>query len=71
MSEPAEDTTAPRPSVRRLVLVAGLALYAAGTIGSNIAPAVIDKHPVTILALSSRNRNLFASVPAEGSPPQP
>jgi membrane protein DedA with SNARE-associated domain len=74
VSEPAEENAAParvaaepmpmpRPLTRRLVLVAGLALYVAGTIGSNIAPAVIDKHPVTILALSSRNRNLFASVP--------
>ena len=49
--------------MRRLVLVAGLLLYVAGTIGSNIAPAVIDNHPVGVLALSSRNRNLFASVP--------
>jgi membrane protein DedA with SNARE-associated domain len=49
--------------VRRLVLLAGLALYVAGTIGSNIAPALIDDHPVTILALSSRNRNLLGSVP--------
>jgi membrane protein DedA with SNARE-associated domain len=53
----------PRAAVRRLVLVAGLLLYVAGTIGSNIAPAVIDDHPVGVLALSSRNRNLFASVP--------
>ena len=53
----------PRAAVRRLVLVAGLLLYIAGTIGSNIAPALIDDHPVGILALSSRNRNLFASVP--------
>jgi uncharacterized membrane protein YdjX (TVP38/TMEM64 family) len=53
----------PRAAVRRVVLVAGLLLYVAGTIGSNIAPAVIDNHPVGVLALSSRNRNLFASVP--------
>jgi len=53
----------PRAAVRRLVLVAGLALYVAGTIGSSIAPATIDDHPVTTLLLSSRNRNLFASVP--------
>lgn len=53
----------PRAAVRRLVLVAGLLLYIAGTIGSSIAPATIDKHPVSTLALSSRNRNLFASVP--------
>ncbi len=53
----------PRAAVRRLVLVAGLLLYVAGTIGSNIAPAVIDEHPVGILALSSRNRNLLGSVP--------
>jgi membrane protein DedA with SNARE-associated domain len=53
----------PRAAVRRLVLVAGLLLYVAGTIGSSIAPATIDQHPVGTLALSSRNRNLFASVP--------
>lgn len=53
----------PRAAVRRLVLAAGLALYVAGTIGSSIAPATIDQHPVTTLLLSSRNRNLFASVP--------
>jgi len=49
--------------VRRLVLVAGLVLYVAGTIGSNIAPALVDDHPAAIIALSSRNRNLIASVP--------
>jgi membrane protein DedA with SNARE-associated domain len=59
----ADPPPMPRPLVRRLVLIAGLILYVAGTIGSNIAPAVIDDHPVTILLLSSRNRNLFASVP--------
>ena len=59
----AEAVPMPRPLVRRLVLVAGLALYVAGTIGSNIAVAVIEDHPVTILALSSRNRNLLGSVP--------
>ena len=53
----------PRAAVRRLVLVAGLVLYVAGTIGSSIAPATIDHHPTATLALSSRNRNLFASVP--------
>src|SRR5262245_7279819 len=53
----------PRAAVRRLVLVAALALFVAGTIGSNIAPATIDKRPVFTLLLSSRNRNLFASVP--------
>lgn len=59
----ADAVPVPRPFVRRLVLVAGLALYVAGTIGSNIAVAVIEDHPVTILALSSRNRNLLGSVP--------
>jgi membrane protein DedA with SNARE-associated domain len=53
----------PGAPLRRIVLLAGLALYVAGTIGSNIAPALIDDHPVTILALSSRNRNLLGSVP--------
>jgi membrane protein DedA with SNARE-associated domain len=41
----------------------GALLYITGTIGSNIAPALINHHPAAVLALSSRNRNLFASVP--------
>src|SRR5262245_19138899 len=63
MGVPGAVIEGPRAAVRRLVLVAGLALYVAGTIGSSIAFATIDKHPVTTLALSSRNRNLFGSVP--------
>ena len=38
-------------------------LFAIGTIGTNVGPALIDDHPVLILMLSSRNRNLFGSVP--------
>lgn len=34
-----------------------------GTIGSNIGPALVDDHPLLVLILASRNRNLFASVP--------
>jgi membrane protein DedA with SNARE-associated domain len=45
------------------VLIAALVLFVAGTIGSNIGPALLDDHPLTVLALSSRNRNLLGSVP--------
>jgi membrane protein DedA with SNARE-associated domain len=50
-------------TVRRFVLGLASALYITGTIGSNIAPALIDQRPALVLALSSRNRNLFAAVP--------
>ena len=73
MSEATPDpATAPTsipelPSVsanaRRLVLIASGLLFTLGTIGSNIGPAWVDEHPAAVLALSSRNRNLFASVP--------
>ena len=48
---------------RRGVLVAAGLLFALGTFGSNVGPAWIDERPAVVLALSSRNRNLFASVP--------
>lgn len=38
-------------------------LFVIGTIGSNIGPALVDENPVLVLTLSSRNRNLFGSVP--------
>jgi len=49
--------------IRRAVLCAGLLLFIAGTLGSNLAPALIRDHPVLVLALSSRNRNLLGAVP--------
>ncbi len=51
------------PRARRLVLVAAGVLYATGTFGSNIGPAWVDDRPALLLALSSRNRNLFGTVP--------
>ncbi len=73
MSEATPDpatapTSAPEPppvsaNARRLVLIASGLLFTLGTIGSNIGPAWVDEHPAAVLALSSRNRNLFASVP--------
>ena len=48
---------------RTSLLVCAAALYISGTIGSNLGPALVDEHPVVVLLLSSRNRNLFLSVP--------
>ena len=50
-------------AARRAVLIASGMLFAAGTFGSNIGPAWVDEHPAAVLALASRNRNLFAAVP--------
>ena len=38
-------------------------LFVLGTIVSNIGPALVDERPELVLLLSSRNRNLFGSVP--------
>ncbi|NDI15519.1 MAG: hypothetical protein EBY88_04565, partial [Actinobacteria bacterium] len=51
------------PLARRSVLAATSGLFVLGTIGSNIGPALVDERPELVLLLSSRNRNLFASVP--------
>jgi membrane protein DedA with SNARE-associated domain len=48
---------------RRSILISSVALFAAGTVGSNIGPALVDENPVLVLLLASRNRNLFGSVP--------
>lgn len=48
---------------KRFVLIASATLFALGTFGSNVGPAWVDERPAVVLALSSRNRNLFASVP--------
>ncbi len=49
--------------MRKLLVVFTSFLFAIGTIGTNIGPALVDDRPALILALSSRNRNLFGSVP--------
>lgn len=49
--------------MRRLVVVITSCLFAIGTIGSNIGPALVDNHPLLVISLSARNRNLFGSVP--------
>lgn len=49
--------------MRRVVLSLTTFLFVIGTIGSNIGPALVDENPVLVLSLSSRNRNLFGSVP--------
>ena len=48
---------------RRSILIASAILFTAGTVGSNIGPALVDEHPLPVLMLASRNRNLFGSVP--------
>ena len=49
--------------MRKAVLTFTTMLFVIGTIGSNIGPALVDNQPSLVLALSSRNRNLFGSVP--------
>jgi membrane protein DedA with SNARE-associated domain len=50
-------------AMRRLIVIFTSLLFAAGTIGSNIGPALVDDHPNLIIALSARSRNLFGAVP--------
>lgn len=49
--------------MRKAVLTLTTMLFVIGTIGSNIGPALVDEKPILVLILSSRNRNLFGSVP--------
>jgi hypothetical protein len=53
----------PTSLARRSVLAGTAGLFVLGTIGSNIGPALVDERPELVLLLSSRNRNLFGSVP--------
>jgi membrane protein DedA with SNARE-associated domain len=53
----------PTLAARRIVLSITAVLFTAGTIGSNLGPAWVDDRPAVLLTLSSRNRNLFGSVP--------
>ena len=53
----------PTPLARRSVLAVTSGLFVLGTISSNIGPALVDERPELVLLLSSRNRNLFGSVP--------
>ena len=63
MTVPATLEPTAKDPTRRFVLWFAGALYVTGTIGSNLGPAWVDERPAVVLALSSRNRNLFASVP--------
>ena len=49
--------------MRKAVLTLTTMLFVIGTIGTNIGPALVDERPKLVLLLSSRNRNLFGSVP--------
>jgi membrane protein DedA with SNARE-associated domain len=53
----------PSIAARRVVLSLTAVLFTAGTIGSNLGPAWVDDRPAVLLTMSSRNRNLFGSVP--------
>jgi len=50
-------------SLKRPVLGLTSLLFVAGTIGSNIGPALVDERPLLVLTMSARNRNLFGAVP--------
>lgn len=49
--------------MRRAILVLTSLLFVAGTIGTNLGPALVDERPLLTIALSARNRNLFGAVP--------
>lgn len=49
--------------MRKAILVLTSFLFVIGTIGTNIGPALVDNHPLLVISLSARNRNLFGSVP--------
>ena len=49
--------------MRRGVLVLTAVLFALGTTGTNLGPALVDERPRLVLLLSSRNRNLFGAAP--------
>ncbi len=49
--------------MRKTVLAFTSLLFIFGTIGTNIGPALVDERPLLVLTMSSRNRNLFGSVP--------
>ena len=49
--------------MRKAVVALVSVLFAAGTLGTNIGPAWVDEHPLLVLSLSSRNRNLIGSIP--------
>ena len=53
--------------MRRAVLLLTTLLFVCGTLGANIGPAVVDDHPLLVLALSARNRNLIGSIPYVGA----
>lgn len=55
--------------MRKAVLALTSFLFVIGTVGSNIGPALVDNHPLVVISLSSRNRNLFGSVPYIGPTP--
>lgn len=53
--------------MRRTVVSLTAFLFVIGTLGTNIGPAMVDEHPLLVLILSSRNRNLFGSIPYVGA----
>lgn len=54
--------------MRKAVVALVSVLFTAGTIGTNIGPALVDERPLLVLLLSSRNRNLLGSIPYVDAP---
>ena len=54
--------------MRKAVVALVSVLFAAGTIGTNIGPALVDDRPLLVILLSSRNRNLLGSIPYIDAP---
>jgi membrane protein DedA with SNARE-associated domain len=55
------DESRPRPSRVQwlLVVVPLIGLFVAAQVGDALAPTLVDKHPLWLVALNSRNRNLI------------
>lgn len=57
---PGPTTARPTPGRRTLVLIAAplVLLTIAANVGDALAPSLVDRHPLLLIALNARNRNL-------------
>jgi len=60
---PIERGKPPAPWISRLVIGLALTSLVAGWLGDLLLAAVIDKHPVLLIAMNPRNRNLALASP--------